>query len=106
MLLIPWGKGGGGHIGIGIVEVICKLCESTMNNLLCFAITLHGTLHSFRQVIGTGTATLEAKLAQHLAGLFHEPLFYVLLDMHKSYNSLDRAMYLETLRGYFLGPNL
>ena len=35
-----------------------------------------------------GTATLEAKLDQYLAGLAHELLFQVFLDVYKSYDSL------------------
>ena len=49
---------------------------------------------------------MEANLAQHLDGLLHEPLFQVLLDFCKSYDSLDRGRYLEILRGYGMGPNL
>ena len=37
---------------------------------------------------GTGTATLEAKLTQQLAGIANEPLFQVFLDVHKAYGLL------------------
>ena len=40
---------------------------------------------------GMGGATLEAKLAQQLAGLAHEPLFQMFLDVRKVYESLDRV---------------
>ena len=46
---------------------------------------------------GIGTATLEAKLAQHLAVLAHEPLFQVLLEIPKAYDSLDRGRCLEVV---------
>ena len=53
--------------------------------------------------MGTGTETLEANLDQKLAGLCHEPLLDVLLDVRKSYNSLERERCMEILRGYGLG---
>ena len=53
-------------------------------------------------MIGTGTA----KLAKHLAGLVHKPLFQVFLIVQHSYDSLDRERCIELLRGYGLGTNL
>ena len=55
---------------------------------------------------GTGTATLEAKLAQQLARLAHYPLFEVFLHIRKVYESLDRGKCLEILRGYKLVPTM
>ena len=52
------------------------------------------------------TETLEAKRAQQLAGLAHEPLFQVLLNVRKVYDLLDSGRCLEILRGYGLVPNL
>ena len=49
---------------------------------------------------------MEAKLAQQLAGMVHEPLFQVLLDVKKSYDSVDRGRCKEILRRYGLGRNL
>ena len=49
---------------------------------------------------------MEAKLAQQLAGLCHEPLFQFLLYVQKYYKSLDRGRCMEILRGYGLGLNL
>ena len=51
-------------------------------------------------------ANLEAKMAQKLSGLAHEPLFQVFLEIHKPYDSLDRGRCLEKLRGYGMGLNL
>ena len=104
MALIP--NTGENYRGIGLVEVIWKVCVSITNNRLRAAITLHGKLHDFRQGRGTVTATMEAKLAQKLAGLYHGPPFQVLLDVRKAYDSLDRGRCMEILRGYGLGPNL
>ena len=39
-----------------------------MNNRLQDSIALHDTLHGFIQGKGMGTATMEAKLSQKLAG--------------------------------------
>ena len=63
---------GGRYIGIGLVEVVWKVWEKIMNNRLRATITLHGALHCFKKGRGKGTATMEAKLAQHLVGLVHD----------------------------------
>ena len=55
-----------------------------MKNRLHSSITLHNDLHVFIQRKGMGKATLEAKLAQQLVGMCHEPMFQVFLDMHKA----------------------
>ena len=52
-----------------------------MNNKLWDAITLHDTLHGFRQGRGMGTATMEENLDQQLARIVHEPLFQVIIDV-------------------------
>ena len=48
-------------------------------------------LHGLREGQEMGTATLEAKLDQQLAGLAHEPLLQVFIDVCKAYASLDRG---------------
>ena len=77
-----------------------------VNCCLKRSVKLHDALHGFRKGWGTRTATLESKMAHHLAGISHEPLFQVLLDVRKEYNSIDRGWCLEILRGYGLGPNM
>ena len=57
-----------------------------MDNRLRSTITLHNSSHGFIQGRGTGTVTMEGKLAHQLVGLFHELLFKVLLDVKKPYN--------------------
>ena len=64
----------------------------TMKNTLGSTVTLHDGLHGFRKGRGTGTATTEGKLEQKLAGIVHEPLFQVFIDMQKAYESLDRGI--------------
>ena len=46
MVIIP--NSGWGYIGIGLVEVIWKVCASIMNNRLQNDITLPDSLHGFR----------------------------------------------------------
>ena len=99
-------KGGGECIGIGLVEVIRKVCASIMNNRLWAVINLNDILHGFRQGRGTATAIMEENLDQQLAGLCHDPLFQVFLDVQKAYDSLDRVRCMEIIRGYIPGTNL
>ena len=49
---------------------------------------------------------MEAKLEQQLVEIFHDPLFQVLIDVQKAYDSLDRGRCMEIIRGYGLGPKL
>ena len=62
-----------------------------LNLRLTSSITFHDFLHIFRAGSGTGTATLEAKLLQQLAGLREEVLYVIFLDLHKTYDVLDRS---------------
>ena len=55
--------------------------------LLKRGVVLHGALHGFRLGRGTGTATLDANLAQHIAGIAHDPLFQVFFYIRKAYES-------------------
>ena len=76
--------------GIGLVEVLWKVFSVVVNCWLKISVVLHDALHGFREGRGAGTATLEANMAQYLAGIVHEPLFQVFLDVRKSYDSMDR----------------
>ena len=96
----------GGGRGIGLVEVACKVCAAVDFFRLKWGFVLQDALHGFRVGQGTGTATLEAKLSQQLAGLAHEPLFQVFLDICKAYDSMDRGRCLEVLGGYGMGSNM
>ena len=68
-------KGKGEYIGIGLVDTIWKVCTSIINIRLQSFIVLHDVLHGFIQGMGAGTAIIEAKTEQQLAGIVHE-LFY------------------------------
>ena len=70
------------------------------------SVVLHNRLHGFMGGREIGTATLEAKLSHKLAGLVHEPLFQVFLDVPKAYDFLDRGRCLKILREYRLGLKL
>ena len=91
-------KGKGGYRGIGLVEVLCKVCAVVVNCWLKRSVVLNNALRGFITGRGTGTATLEAKLAQHLTGIARKPLFRVFLDVRKAYDFLDRECCLELLR--------
>jgi hypothetical protein len=55
---------------------------------------------------GTGTATIEAKLAQKLAWMEQEPLYQVFVDLRKAYDHLDQERCLAIMTGYRVGPKL
>ena len=67
-------------------------------------VQFHDCLHGFLKGRGTGTATMEVKLAQQLAFLEQEALYGVFIDLHKAYNAMDRERCLEILAGYGVGP--
>jgi hypothetical protein len=53
------------------------------------AIDFHPCLHGGMPKQGTGTATIEAKLAQQLAWVEQEPLYQIFVDLRKAYNHLS-----------------
>ena len=67
---------------------------------------LYNALHGFITWRATGTAVLESKLAQRLAGIAHKTILQIFLDEQKAYEYLDWERCLELLRGYRLGKNL
>ena len=67
------------------------------NFRLTASITFHDFLHGFRAGCGTGTATVEDKLLQQLAALREGVMYVILLDLHKSYDALDRYRILKIL---------
>ena len=83
-------KGKGKYMGIELVEILWKVCAVVINCWLKRSVMLHNTIHVFRTGRGTGTETLESNMAQQLMELAHEPLFQVILNLRKAYNSLDQ----------------
>ena len=77
-----------------------------LNLRLKRGVDLCDSLYRFWEILGVGTATLEANLAQQLARLAHEPLFQVFLDVQRAYGCWTGGGFLEILRGVGLGTNL
>jgi hypothetical protein len=103
VVLIP--KGGSNYQGIGLLEPMWKVCKQVMNTRLN-EIPLRESLHGCRDGRGTGTAVMEAKLAQQLAHLKQVPFYDVFLDLKKVFNSMDRKCCLLILGGYGVGPKM
>jgi hypothetical protein len=86
IVLIP--KGGGDYQGIGLLEPMWKVCKRVMDKRLN-AFDLHKGLHGCRAGRGTGTAGIEAKLAQQLAHQQQVPFYGIFLDLKKAFDALD-----------------
>ena len=72
-----------------LVEVLWKALTSLLNRRLTSSIKVHDKLHRFWEGRGMGTVAIEAKLLQRLTSMREVVLFKVLLDLQKSYDSLD-----------------
>ena len=72
VVLIP--KGVGNFQGIGIIAFLWKTVTGILNLFLTTAIQFHDTFQIFRAGRGTGTASLESKLLQHLMVMREEVL--------------------------------
>ena len=88
MVLIS--KGERDYRGIGLMKVMWKVVAAILNFWLTASITFHDFLHGFRAGCGIGTTTLKAKLLQQMAALREEVLLVIFLDLHKTYDALDR----------------
>ena len=104
--IFPPKREGGGHRGIGPMELVWKVCAAVLNYRLKRSVILHDALHGFREGRGMGTATLEANLAQQLAGLAHKPLFQMFLDDRKACDSMDMERCMEIMWGYGMFQNM
>jgi hypothetical protein len=103
VVLIP--KGGGNYQGIGLLEPMWKVCKQVMDTRLN-GIPLHESLHGCRDGRGTGTAVMEAKLAQQLTHIKQVPFYGVFLDLKNGFDSMDRKCCLLILGGYDVGPKM
>ena len=86
VVLLP--KGGGDYRGIGLLEPIWKLIEAIMDRRLN-VIEFHDCLHGYLPKRGTGTGTMEAKLAIQLAHLEQHPLYGIFVDLKKAFDAMD-----------------
>ena len=66
------------------MEVVWKAVVVILNRRFAASITYHDSLHGFRAVRGTGTATLEVKLLQQVTAMKEAVLHTIFLDLHKS----------------------
>ena len=105
MVIVLLPKGGGDYRGIGLLEPLWKVVEVLMDKRF-LAIKFHDCLHGFLAGRGTGTATMEVKLAQQLAYREQEAWYQIFLDLRKAYDAMDRGRCLEILAGYGVGPKL
>jgi hypothetical protein len=105
MVIVLLPKGGGDFRGIGLLDPCWKVVEKLMVCRMAI-IEFHPSLHGKLPKRGTGTATIEAKLAQQLAWMEQEPLYQVFVDLRKAYDHLDREWCIEIMIGYGVGPKL
>ena len=75
-----------------------------LNRRLKVAIQFRNTLHGFHTGRGTVNTYLKSKLIQYLMPMSKEFLYEILLDIHRSYDTLDRRRCLDILRLYVVGP--
>jgi hypothetical protein len=98
-------KRGGDYCGIGLLEPFWKVVEKIMVWQLSL-IKFHDCLHGSLPKRGTGTASIEAKLAQQLVWRDQCPLYEIYLDLKKAYDTINRGRMLKILEAYGVGPNL
>jgi hypothetical protein len=88
MVIVLLPKGGGNFRGIGLLDPCWKVVEKIMVCQMAI-IEFDPSLHGGQPKRGTGTATIEAKLAHQLAWMEQEPLYQVFVDLRKAYDHLD-----------------
>ena len=69
-------------------------------------VRFHDLLHGFRVGRGTGNASLEVKLLQHLTSMRGEVIYEVFLDLRKYDDVLDREHFLVILIFYRIRPRM
>ena len=79
------------------MEVVWNAVEVILNCRFTASITYHNSLHGFRSGRGTVTVTLEVKVLQQVTSMREEVLHAIILDLHKTYDALDRYRCLEIL---------
>ena len=89
--------------GIGLMEVLWKMEKVILDLHIGLDITRHDVLHRFWYSCWMGTTSFKAKLIQYLTSIMEEVLYEIFLDLHKSYDALDKGRCLEILEGYEVG---
>ena len=89
--------GCGGYRGIDLVELVWKLVTVILNHHFSTSIAIHDVLHGFQTGSGTCTASLEAMLIHQLTDMREDFMYTIFLYLHKSYNALERNIFLEIL---------
>ena len=91
---------------ISLLETLWKVVEALIDTRLCAILQMHDVLHGFRSRRGMGMAIMYLKFAQELVSIDQDPLFLVLLDFMKSYDTVHRDCLHITLEGYEVVPQL
>ena len=86
LIFIP--KGTTDTRGIGLLDTLWKVAEVLIDNCRRAILQFHDILHGLRSGGATGMAIMDLKLVQYLARVDHDPLFLVLLDLKKAYNTV------------------
>ena len=90
--------------GVDLMEVLWNTTTGIINQRLTLAIGCHDTLNIFWAGRRTETATLEAKLIQHIMAKRKAVLHDIFLDLHKEHKTLNRERLLDIMDGYSVGP--
>ena len=98
-------KGGDNYWGISPLEIIWNVIESIVNWRIASKVTFQASLHDFVANQRTGRVYIEAKLLYQMLQVVQKTLYYIFLDLHKAYNSVDWEQLLAILEGYRVGPN-
>jgi hypothetical protein len=102
-VLIP--KGGMEYLGIRLMEPIWTVLESIINHRF-ETIVLHESLHGCLKHRRTGTAIIEAKLAQQLPHLKQAPFYGVFIDLRKAFDAMDQERCLKILELHGVRTNM
>ena len=85
------------------MEVVWKAVTVILNCRFIASITYHDSIRGFRLGRGTETATLNVKMLQQVKSMREAVLHAIFLDLHKSYDALDRSRCLDILEVYGVG---
>ena len=77
-----------------------------INIRLWASIQFHDDLNRICAGRGMGMTTMEINLAQELASINQDPLFFIFLDLSNSYDMVERSRLIRTLEGYGMGPQI